>query len=63
MALSPGEDKTLDPGVPRRLFALPLLNAFDVTRDGTRFMVPTPEGANAPSPFTVVTNWQTALAK
>jgi hypothetical protein len=53
----------LDPGVPRRLFALPLLSLFDVTGDGTRFMIPTPEGANAPSPFTVVTNWQAGLAK
>ena len=56
-------DKTLEPGIPRRLFALPLLNGFDITQDGTRFIVSMPEGANAPSPFTVVTNWQAALAK
>jgi len=47
----------------RPLFSLPLLNAGDVTADGKRFLYPAPEGANAPSPFTVVTNWQAALKR
>ena len=56
-------EKTFEPGIPRRLFTLPLLNALDVTADGKRLVVPVPEGANAPSPFEVVTNWQAALTK
>ena len=35
----------------------------DVTGDGKRFIYPTPEVLNAPSPFIVVTNWQAGLKK
>lgn len=47
----------------RTLFATPLQFAGDVTTDGKRFVYPAPEGSNAPSPFTVVTNWQAVLKK
>jgi Tol biopolymer transport system component/tRNA A-37 threonylcarbamoyl transferase component Bud32 len=51
------------PGSPRRLFNVPLFSPGDVTGDGKRFIYPTPEGSNAPSPFIVVTNWQSGLKK
>jgi Tol biopolymer transport system component len=63
MAVDVRTEKTFDPGAPRRLFTQPLLNSVDVTADGKRFVVPAPDGANAPSPFTVVTNWQAVLKK
>jgi eukaryotic-like serine/threonine-protein kinase len=63
MALDVSTEKTFQPGVPRQLFPIPLLSRGDVTADGRRFLYPTPEGSNAPSPFTVVTNWQAALKK
>src|SRR5204863_3565944 len=38
-----------------------LLNPFDVTADGKRFLVAQPEGSNAQTPFTIVLNWQASL--
>jgi len=63
MAVDVSTEKTFQPGVPRRLFTIPLLSPGDVRADGKRFVFPAPEGSNAPSPFTVVTNWQAALKK
>ena len=42
---------------------LPLAYAGDVTADGKRFLNILNEGANAPAPATVVTNWQAVLAR
>jgi hypothetical protein len=63
MAVDVSTEKAFQPGVPRQLFPIPLLTPGDVTADGKRFLFPAPEGSNAPSPFTVVTNWQAALKK
>src|SRR5687768_4903775 len=63
MAADVRTDQTFNPGAPRRLFTLPLAYAGDVTPDGSRFLNVLTEGANAPAPFTVVTNWQSVLAR
>jgi len=63
MAVDVRTDQTFNPGAPRRLFTLPLAYAGDVTSDGKRFLNVLNEGANAPAPFTVVTNWQSVLAR
>ncbi len=52
---------TFKPGVPRALFAMPLLTRGDVSADGKRLLLVTPEGSTAPSPFIVVSNWQAGL--
>ena len=63
MAVDVIASPTFVPGTPKRLFGIPLLSPGDVTGDGKRFIYPTPEGSNAPSPFIVVTNWQAGLKK
>jgi hypothetical protein len=63
MAVDVNAGITFVPGTPKRLFGIPLLSPGDVTGDGKRFIYPTPEGSNAPSPFIVVTNWQAGLKK
>ncbi len=63
MAVDVIASPTFVPGAPKRLFGIPLLSPGDVTGDGKRFIYPTPEGSNAPSPFIVVTNWQAGLKK
>jgi eukaryotic-like serine/threonine-protein kinase len=63
MAVSVSPGKTFQFEAPRLLFTVPLLAPFDVTADGKRFLIAAPEGSSAPSPFTVVTNWQAALKK
>jgi Tol biopolymer transport system component len=56
-------EKAFEASPARPLFATPLQFPGDVTSDGKRFLFPSPEGSNAPSPFTVVTNWQAVLKK
>ena len=51
------------PGVPRRLFAVPLLNNYTVTADGKRFLRVSASGGASASPFRVVTNWQAGLRR
>ena len=64
MAVDIDAGKTFRAGVPRPLFSIGGLYSGDVMADGKRFLVVSaPEGASAPSPFMVVTNWQTALKK
>ena len=63
MAVDTNTEKTFQAGIPRRLFQGLLLNPFDVTADGKRFLVAQPEGSNAQTPFTVVLNWQAGLKK
>ena len=53
------------PGIPKQLFALPQSSGvWDVTADGKKFLVPVPPGSqSAPTPITVVSNWQAELKK
>jgi eukaryotic-like serine/threonine-protein kinase len=53
-------------GTPKQLFTAPANNGWDVTGDGKRFMmiVPPNQGVQtAPTPITVVLNWQADLKK
>jgi Tol biopolymer transport system component len=50
-------------GVPRRLFAVPLINNYTVTADGKRFLRLSSSGGASASPFRVVTNWQAGLKR
>jgi serine/threonine protein kinase len=53
-------------GTPKQLFTAPANNGWDVTGDGKRFMmiVPPNQGMQiAPTPITVVLNWQADLKK
>jgi Tol biopolymer transport system component len=63
MAVDVSAEKTFRAGVPRRLFNVGLLTPGDISTDGKRFLNAVPEGASAPSPFMVVTNWPAALKK
>ena len=36
---------------------------YDVTADGQRFLVATPSGTREAAPITVITNWQSLLAR
>ena len=64
MAVDVATDKAFQAGVPRRLFTTPAyLTPTDVAADGKRFLIPTPEGSNTQTPYTVVLNWQAALKK
>ena len=63
MSVEVRTDKTFEASPARPLFSTPLQFPGDVTSDGKRFLFPSPEGSTAPSPFTVVTNWQAALKK
>ena len=49
-------------GIPKRLFQLPIVQDWDVTADGKRFLVLVPPGQqNTQMPLTVVLNWQADL--
>ena len=63
MSVSVDTTKSFQFEAPRRLFNVPLLTGFTMTADGKRLLMPLPEGSNAQSPFTVVTNWQAVLQK
>jgi len=59
---------SFDPGTPKELFQLHAVtdflgNTFDVAHDGKRFLVNTPVGDEAPTPFTVVINWSAPLER
>jgi Tol biopolymer transport system component len=59
---------SFDPGTPKELFQLHAVtdflgNTFDVAHDGQRFLVNTPVGDEAPTPFTVVINWSAPLER
>jgi eukaryotic-like serine/threonine-protein kinase len=54
-------DRALAIGPPRVLFQVPGADAaWAVTKDGERFLLAAPSLHSAPSPFTVVFNWQAA---
>jgi hypothetical protein len=51
-------------GVPQRLFSAPVDIGWDVTADGKRFVLNTPEAQQvAQAPITVVLNWESQLKK
>jgi Tol biopolymer transport system component len=55
-------------GAPKALFQVPrrvttLIEHWDFTSDGKRFLFPAPAAQTAPAPFTVVLNWQAGLKK
>ncbi len=57
---------SFEPGMPQALFTANEPPAFAVTRDGQRFLLNVPAGAEnaAPGPpMTIVTNWQLGLKK
>jgi Tol biopolymer transport system component len=69
MAVDVNTDKAFEFENPKRLFMSPappsfLLGYGDISADAKRFLFVVPQGAsNAPSPFTVILNWQTSLKK
>ena len=51
-------------GTPKPSFKLPPgVTTWDVTADGTRFLVAVPVEQTDQAPFTVVLNWQEGLKK
>lgn len=51
-------------GTPKPLFKVPQgVTTWDVTADGTRFLVAVPLEQSAPAPFTVVLNWQEGIGR
>jgi dipeptidyl aminopeptidase/acylaminoacyl peptidase len=62
-------DETLRPGVPQPLFAtglstMPLpLRSFNVSLDGQRFLMATPEPSTGSSSLVVVSNWPAVLKR
>jgi hypothetical protein len=51
-------------GTPKPFFKVqPGVTLWDVTADGTRFLVAELLGQSAPAPFTVVLNWQEGLKR
>jgi eukaryotic-like serine/threonine-protein kinase len=66
MAVDVSTSGVFQAGVPRLLFKVPPGVLFwDVSPDGKRFIMAAPNDspATAPSPFTVVLNWQSVLKK
>jgi Tol biopolymer transport system component len=57
VAVSFGPDGTLDAGVPVALFDVPARSGYAVARDGERFLINAPVGAEVTSPITVILNW------
>ena len=51
----------IQPGVPKKLFTLPVAFWFDVSPDGNRFLIPAQNTIEAQSPIMVVLNWQSGL--
>jgi serine/threonine-protein kinase len=56
-------EKSVEAGTPHRLFSAPGVPTADLTADAKRFLYASFEGANAPTPFTIVLNWQAGLKK
>jgi len=57
------DGSNFEPGVPKLLFESETVGgAFDVSRDGQRFLIPVPvEGSS--DPITVVMNWTADLKR
>ena len=64
MAVEVNTSGVFQAGIPKALFKVPRGVLFwDVSADGTRFLMPAPSAASAQPPFTVVLNWQAGLKK
>jgi hypothetical protein len=53
-------------GLPQPLFETHITSAtvrIAVTRDGQRFLIPTPIGETSPTPATVVINWKSGIKR
>ena len=66
MAVDMSLGEKIDSGTPRVLFdtrltADPARDQYAVTPDGQRFLVLQPVAGAAPTPITVVVNWQSEL--
>jgi hypothetical protein len=64
MSMEVSTTPVFQPGVPKPLFKPPApsnLN-WDVTADGQRFLFAVPVSQNSAAPYTVVLNWQAAVA-
>jgi Tol biopolymer transport system component len=61
MAVDIAGAQTPNVGTPRALFPMPASDAWDVTRDGQRFLFSLPVGGGTTPPFHVILNWQAAL--
>ena len=60
--MAPGSPR--EAGPPARLFrAEPAIEDYDVTSDGSRFLVSTPLEKNRESPVRVIVNWPAAMEK
>jgi len=69
MAVDAGASPNLDPGPPRALFPLhdlsvqpPYLSAYNVDRDGQRFLVRVPVGSLQALPLTLLVHWSPTAA-
>ena len=51
------------PGTPQVLFTNGNLTKWDVSRDGQRFFIARYQGVSDSAPYTIITNWQSGLAK
>jgi eukaryotic-like serine/threonine-protein kinase len=63
MGVSIDTQKSFQYEAPKPIFNLPLFAPFDMTPEGKRVLIPLPEGSNAPSPFSIVTNWHAVLQR
>jgi hypothetical protein len=69
MAMDVAPTPVFKAGIPRSLFDTHVVRSpvdqfiWDVTADAKKFLVVTTAGNGAPSPVTVVLNWQAALKK
>ena len=64
MAVEVNTSGIFQAGIPKPLFKVPSgLLYWDVTADGQRFLMPTPDATDASAPLTVVLNWQAGLKK
>ena len=69
MAMDVATTQVFKAGIPQPLFDTHVVRSpvdqfiYDVTADGKKFLVVTAAGNDAPSPVTVVLNWQVALKK
>ena len=69
MAVSMKPGSRLEAGVPQPLFQTPIrsvvlvIDQYDVTGDGQRFLVLTPTSNARQTPITVVVNWTAGLGR
>lgn len=55
--------EAFEAGVPKPLFKATVVDGWDVSADGKKFIFPTSAGETMQYPFTVVLNWTSLLKK